>query len=223
MTRIIKIIIVLFIGMPSLLISGQSWLVPSEESGIINPSEYTIKNVSQGKDLYLKNCKSCHGDPGKYNQLALVPVPPDVVSEKMQSNSEGDLHYKISTGLGAMPQFETTISESDRWKLVNFIMNFNPGKNQLLVDLPPVKAKLFAAVDEEKNMIEIIAEYENEKAEYEKLAGASVTISTRMTFGKLDIGVVTTNEDGKAVYFIPETIIGNELGLLNLVVTLNDL
>ena len=69
----------------------QEWIVPDEEASLANPSEYTLDNVKMGKAIYIKNCKSCHGDPGKNNPLALVPSPVDIASEKMQINSEGAL------------------------------------------------------------------------------------------------------------------------------------
>ena len=133
---------------------SQDWLVSPDQSAINNPSEYNLENVKMGKVIYTRNCQSCHGDPGKNNPLALVPLPVDIASERMHANSEGDMFYKITTGRGIMPPFETSIPEDDRWKLINFIMNFKPGGNQLLVDAPPVKAKLLASVNEIKSIVE---------------------------------------------------------------------
>ena len=128
----------------SVQVFAEDWTVPADQKNKINPQEYNLANVNKGKDLYLKNCKSCHGDAGKNNALPLVPPPVDVTSDKMQKNTEGELYYKITNGRGAMPQFKTTISDDDRWRIVNYISNFSPKKQPLLVDAPPVKAKLLA-------------------------------------------------------------------------------
>jgi cytochrome c5 len=105
------IVILLFWGLPA---ASQEWPVPGNQLNMENPLPFNLENVQKGKDLYQQNCKSCHGDPGKNNHLPLVPPPPDIVSEQMQANTDGGLFYKITSGRGGMPQFETTISEDDR-------------------------------------------------------------------------------------------------------------
>ena len=201
---------------------GQEWLVPDDQKNLKNPSEYNLPNVQKGKDLYNINCKSCHGDPGKNNALPLVPPPPDIVSDIMQANTEGELYYKISKGRGGMPQFESTISEDDRWRLVNYIMNYNPANEPVLVEAPPVKAKLLASVNEAEKKVEVFAEYENENGTYNVLADATVSISAKKAFGNILIGEVLTNSEGRAEYKIPETLIGDEQGLVNVVVQLGE-
>lgn len=200
---------------------GQEWTVPDEEAILENPSEYNLENVKKGKEIYLLNCKSCHGDAGKNNALPLVPVPPDVASEKMHANTEGGLYYKITKGKGGMPQFETTLSEDDRWRLVNYIMNYKPGGEAVLIDAPPVKAKVMASVNEAEKRVEIFAEFDN-KGTFEKLADAPVIISAKKYFGDLKIGTVTTDANGRAEFIIPESLIGDEEGYVNIVVDLNE-
>mgnify|MGYP001826191740 FL=1 len=204
------------------LVQGQEWVVPDELAAISNPSEYSLENVKLGKAIYTRNCKSCHGDPGKNNPLTLVPMPVDIASEKMQANSEGALFYKITSGKGVMPPFETTLTETDRWLLVNFIQNYNPQREQLLLDLPPIKAKLLASVNEDQNLVEILAEYENENAAYLPLVNTPVIISSKKAFGNLKLGETLTNELGRAVYAIPESVIGDDQGFISVVVSLNE-
>ena len=203
-------------------VSGQTWVVPAEKSAVVNPSDYNLTNVKKGKDLYMLNCKSCHGDPGKNNPLPLVPLPPDVASEIMQANTEGDMFYKITHGKGSMPQFETTISEDNRWRIVNFIMNFSSKRKQLLVDTPPVKAKLTASINEDYTRIEIFAEYEAKNGEFKNLSDILVIISAKKTFGKLEIGQALTDKNGKAEFVVPETIVCNSEGMATLIISLNE-
>jgi mono/diheme cytochrome c family protein len=201
---------------------AQEWLVPEDQKNLSNPSEYNLSNVQKGKDLYDLNCKSCHGDVGKNNGLPLVPPPPDVVSDIMQANTEGELFYKITKGRGGMPQFESTISEDDRWRLVNYIMNYNPANEPVLIEAPPVKAKLLASVNETEKKVEVFAEYEDKTGNYVVLANAPIIISAKKAFGNIPIGQVLTNNEGRAEYTIPETLIGDERGLVNIVVKLGD-
>lgn len=202
---------------------AQKWNVPEDQKTIQNPSEYNLNNVKKGKDLFLQNCKSCHGDAGKNNGLPLVPPPPDITSDLMQANTEGELFYKITHGLGGMPQFETMISEDDRWRLVNYIRNYNPNNEPVLVEAPPKKAILMASVNETENKVEIFAEVaDKEEGKYDALAEASVSISAKKAFGYLPIGKVVTNKEGRAVYFIPHDLIGDEQGLVTVVVSLGE-
>ena len=204
------------------LVLGQDWVIPDAESNVSNPSPYILENVEAGKDLYTLNCKSCHGDPGKNNPLALVPIPVDVASDRMHLNTEGALYYKITKGRGIMPPFEGSISEENRWKLVNFIMNFKPDGEMILVDAPPIKAKLLASVNEQNSTVEILAESEGENSTYASLVNAPVIISSKRAFGNIEIGKAVTNENGRAEYKIPENSIGDEEGFMSIVVSLND-
>ena len=205
----------------SVQVFAEDWTVPADQKNKINPQEYNLANVNKGKDLYLKNCKSCHGDAGKNNALPLVPPPVDVTSDKMQKNTEGELYYKITNGRGAMPQFKTTISDDDRWRIVNYISNFSPKKQPLLVDAPPVKAKLLASVNEREKKVEVFAESENNGI-FTKLPNTPITVSTKKAFGNIEMGKVLTDENGRAEFVIPETVIGDEEGYVNIVVSLDE-
>lgn len=201
---------------------AQEWIVPEDQKTLTNPSEYNLSNVKKGKDLYNLNCKSCHGDAGKNNALPLAPPPPDVISDIMHANSEGELYYKITKGRGGMPQFEANISEDDRWRLVNYIMNYNPINEPVLVEAPPRKAKILASVNETENKVEVFAEYEEKDGSYLALTETPISIGTKKAFGTLPIGEVLTNNEGRAEYAIPEWLIGDEEGLVNIVVTLGE-
>lgn len=215
----IVLALICFIAQP---VFGQEWLVPENEKNVANPLEYNLDNVKKGKAVYQANCKSCHGDPGKNNALPLVPPPPDVTSEKMQANSDGALHYKITAGKGGMPQFETTLSDDDRWRLVTFIRNYSSDREPVLVDAPPVNAKLLASVNEEQKIVEVFAEYEAQTGTYATLQGAPVIISAKKTFGNLVIGEALTDKNGRAEFHIPESLIGDEEGFVDIVVALEE-
>lgn len=215
---LLSTIFLLFVGQT---VCAQDWPVPDDKSNVENQSDYNLENIKKGKALYIKNCKSCHGDAGKNNALPLVPPPPDVASEIMHANTEGGLYYKITAGKGGMPQFETVLSEDERWKIVNYIMNYSPANEQLLTDAPPIKAKLTASIiDGDK--IEILAESADKNGKFTVLPNTSVIISSKKAFGNLEIGQAQTNENGEALYIIPENCVGDEDGLIDLVVSLDE-
>lgn len=210
--------IILFLSMH---VFAQEWIVPEDQKNIVNPQEYNLVNVKKGKELYIKNCKSCHGDPGKNNVLPLVPPPVDITSEKMQKNTESELYYKITNGRVAMPQFKATISDDDRWRIVNYITNFSPKKQPLLVNAPAAKAKILASVNEQEKKVEVFAEYDNNGI-YMKLPNTVIAISSKKTFGNIEIGQVRTDENGRAEFKIPDSVIGDEEGYVNIVVALDE-
>jgi mono/diheme cytochrome c family protein len=210
--------IILFLSMH---VFAQEWIVPEDQKNIVNPQEYNLVNVKKGKELYIKNCKSCHGDPGKNNVLPLVPPPVDITSEKMQKNTESELYYKITNGRVAMPQFKATISDDDRWRIVNYITNFSPKKQPLLVNAPAAKAKILASVNEQEKKVEVFAEYDNNGI-YMKLPNTAIAISSKKTFGNIEIGQVRTDENGRAEFKIPDSVIGDEEGYVNIVVALDE-
>lgn len=212
------ITVILFL---SVSVFAQDWVVPADQKDLENPQSYNLSNVKKGKELYIKNCKSCHGDPGKNNVLPLVPPPVDITSERMQKNTEGEIFYKISNGRGAMPQFKATISDDDRWRIVNFISNYNPKKEPLLVAAAAVKAKILASVNEQEKKVEVFAEYDNNGV-FMKLPNTPITISAKKTFGNIEIGKVHTDENGRAEFKIPESVIGDEEGYVNIVVALDE-
>ena len=218
-SNLLIIAILLFWVVPA---KSQEWLVPDDQLNIENPSPYNLQNVKKGKDLFMQNCKSCHGDPGKNNHLPLVPPPPDITSEQIQSNTDGGMFYKITNGRGGMPQFASTISEDDRWRIINFIRNYDPNHEQLLIDAPPVNAKILASVNEAEKKVEVMAEYEDKNGNYQQLKDATVFISAKKAFGTLPLGQELTAENGRAVFEIPETVIGDEEGNVTIVVTLDD-
>jgi len=222
MYRKIKLIIAVLLVMLVFQVSGQEWIVPAEKSAVTNPQDYILTNVKKGKDLFMLNCKSCHGDPGKNNALPLLPLPPDVVSEKMQLNSDGALFHKITSGKGSMPQFETVLSEDARWNVINFIRNYKVGRTALLIEKPPIKAQLWATIDEEDASVEVFAEFADKNGNFAKLVNAQVNFSAKKTFGNLGIGETFTDENGRAEFFVPESLIGDEEGLVNIVVALGE-
>jgi mono/diheme cytochrome c family protein len=98
-----------------------------------NPIAFTKKSISQGRDTFLRNCVSCHGDNGKA-QIDVVANATDLTDPKAYRDgiSDGEIFRSIRDGAGAsMPSFKSEIAkENDLWHLVNFIHSLWPADAQ---------------------------------------------------------------------------------------------
>lgn len=104
---------------------------PAHDSAMRNPIAATADSVARGRDLYLANCAACHGLTGNGDGLTaahMLPGPGDLAAS-VPGRSDGALAYVIASGTVAtgMPAFSTTLSENDRWDLVNYLRATWPG------------------------------------------------------------------------------------------------
>jgi len=89
-----------------------------------NPLPYSQKSVDQGKEAYLYFCVHCHGPKadgkGTVGQ-SFAPLPTDLTELAVQKQGDGELFSKISLGFARHPSLASTVSEADRWAVVNYI------------------------------------------------------------------------------------------------------
>jgi mono/diheme cytochrome c family protein len=112
----------------ALLLSGAAlaqgpWVAPVAEKAKKSPLPSSAKAVADGKKSAQVNCVTCHGPGGKGDgaaAAALNPKPADWTSARVQSESDGELFWKISNGRGAMPPWKH-LPETERWSLIQFI------------------------------------------------------------------------------------------------------
>jgi mono/diheme cytochrome c family protein len=121
-----KLIIVLFIGLCFNNAFSQSRKFPSPPSAnsIVNPVKGNGEATLEGKKIYTLYCATCHGSKGKGDGIAapgLSRPPADHTSDFVQKQTDGALFWIITEGNNPMPTYKTTLTETQRWQVVNYI------------------------------------------------------------------------------------------------------
>ena len=92
---------------------------------LANPVPDTVSSVDAGAVLYQANCARCHGVDGLGGGVdagTTEVAPPNLRSGHLNQHSDADIYIWISSGLpGGMPAWSGTLSETDRWNLVNYL------------------------------------------------------------------------------------------------------
>lgn len=103
----------------------KEWKVPAEFDSMKNPTKSSAENITIGKSLYVKHCKSCHGKTGEGDgpkAEELDTYSGDFTTEEYQSQSDGSMFYKTKEGRDEMPSYKKKISEDeDIWLLVHYL------------------------------------------------------------------------------------------------------
>ena len=115
--------IIVFVGYKAF--SQQStWTAPPAANQKTNSVTADVTNNLAGKNLYVKECSSCHGKYGKGDGPAASvlgkPVG-DLSSAKSQDQTDGSYFWKIQTGKTPMPTFQKRLNETQIWQLVNYM------------------------------------------------------------------------------------------------------
>jgi len=217
----------LLIVLISFRLSAQEWVVPAENGAKLSPFAFSDSTRKAGAVLFQTNCKSCHGDPGKNNAIALVPPPPDPASAKMQGNSDGALFFKLVSGKGPMPSFKNTISSTDLWRVISYIRSFNEKYVQQIAPKSGIagaveNVKVLLTWSKETNQVQAVISAMKEKR-IQPIAGAEVKLFAKRYFGNLLIDEArNTDAQGKAIFNFPKDLPGDSAGFVQLSARLTD-
>ncbi len=89
-----------------------------------NPLPYDRASIDQGEGAYGYFCIMCHGAKGEGNGTvgqSFYPLPTNLKSEYVEVQSDGELFYSITFGIGRHPPLGYTVAEKDRWAIVHYI------------------------------------------------------------------------------------------------------
>jgi mono/diheme cytochrome c family protein len=120
--------ITLFVAMCGRMMADDtpgSWVAPDDAKASKNPVPSTHDNLENGERLYRENCTICHGDKGHGDGIGikmLTVKPSDLTDPKrMAQETDGSLFWKITAGRSPMPAWKDTLTETERWTLVNYL------------------------------------------------------------------------------------------------------
>ena len=82
--------------------------------------------VARGAVLFGTHCSPCHGPTGRGDgpaAAALDGPPADLTADHVDDHTDGDIFWWLTYGMAgtAMPGFEGTLSDSERWQLIRFV------------------------------------------------------------------------------------------------------
>jgi mono/diheme cytochrome c family protein len=108
---------------------AKPWPVPDKDKAIKSSQKLTDAAViANGKDLWAKHCKSCHGAKGLGDgpkAVSLKTSPGDFTTAEFQAATEGELFYRLSKGRDEMPAYDKKLPDAkDRWDLVAYMRTF---------------------------------------------------------------------------------------------------
>lgn len=101
--------------------------IPPRYRNKTNPLSASPKTYENGRKLYNKYCRNCHGENGRGNGVDgrnLTPPPKDFhKNQYLQNHSDPYLFFRISEGKPetTMPGWQGVLSEKQRWALVHYI------------------------------------------------------------------------------------------------------
>jgi copper transport protein len=125
------------LGVPLILIMitfGVYYLMrpPIVENEQANPIPPNNESIAAGGSLYAVNCVPCHGVSGSGDGpigLTMNPRPANLKQHAIPGvHTDAQLYEWLTNGFPGtrMPAFKTTLSDTDRWNLVNYIRTLAP-------------------------------------------------------------------------------------------------
>ncbi|MEI6507999.1 MAG: c-type cytochrome [Bacteroidota bacterium] len=103
---------------------GKPWPAPADAIAKKNPVKVEAGSTGEGKELYNQHCKSCHGAKGKGDGTKAEKLDiscGDFTTPEMAKVTDGEWFWKITDGRKPMPSYKEKLSDSERWKVINYM------------------------------------------------------------------------------------------------------
>ena len=91
---------------------------------LVNPVQKSPESLERGRQMFDIHCLVCHGPEGRGDGPVgkkFVPQPMDLTLDYVQTQPAGQLYYTISHGSIAMPFYRQSLSDEDRWNIINYV------------------------------------------------------------------------------------------------------
>jgi len=127
-TKAVVALTMLIAGAAVAVAGSCDWKAPPTAANRPNPVPSNANTIALGQKVYTANCFTCHGENGKGDGpggAALEKKPADLgACIKSNNETDGSLFWKISEGRSPMVSWKGSLSETQRWELVNYIKTF---------------------------------------------------------------------------------------------------
>ncbi|MFH1295924.1 MAG: cytochrome c [Bacteroidota bacterium] len=105
---------------------AKPWTIPAKYKAMKSTVKASDAGVlADGKMLWSKFCKSCHGSKGLGDgpkAAMLKTFPGNFSTAAFQKYCDGEIYYMSFVGRDEMPNFEKKVTaEADRWALVAYM------------------------------------------------------------------------------------------------------
>lgn len=104
---------------------GKEWKVPAADANKKSTVKLTDADViSEGKAIWIKDCKSCHGVKGLGDGSKAEKIDiscGDFSSKEFQDKTDGEHFYYTKIGRKPMPSYKEKLSDAEIWKVVAYM------------------------------------------------------------------------------------------------------
>ena len=104
---------------------GAKWEIPADYKAKVNTFADDESLVNVGKMIYMKQCRSCHGNTGLGDgpkAKGLKTFAGKFNDPQFANATDGEWYYMSIIGRDEMPNFEAKIpDDEDRWALIMYV------------------------------------------------------------------------------------------------------
>jgi mono/diheme cytochrome c family protein len=103
------------------------WVIDAKYKTMKNPVKADDASITAGKDLWIKNCASCHGKTGLGDGVMarkLATFSGDFSTPAYQNQTDGEIFGKTKVGRDEMPGYGGKLSDEGIWHTVNYSRTF---------------------------------------------------------------------------------------------------
>jgi mono/diheme cytochrome c family protein len=102
---------------------AHEWMAPKQAGEVQNPIPFSAESSESGRQVYLENCATCHGENAEGLMAAKADLTTDTpdLKKRLATHSDGDFFWKIEEGRGEMPSFKGELEAQEIWEVIHYI------------------------------------------------------------------------------------------------------
>jgi mono/diheme cytochrome c family protein len=114
-------------GCAGLSCCSGNWDVPEAAKGEKNPVSLDAAALRDASKIFSERCAHCHGEKGdgkrpRGSMYFYFTQPANFTESKiMDAMTDGEIFWKITTGNRPMPSYKDSLTDEERWELVDFL------------------------------------------------------------------------------------------------------